>query len=179
MTTYLITRFTAWLILFTEDKVNFWDKITYLKNLLITFAPVAFALHWFNWWFEQNRQFANFLVIALFFNMLIGIGVHLKNKSFDWIQFFKKNGIMIFACVSTYTVLELLRYTTGDNVIAEAFKVTIQLMTLLFPISKVVKNIHILTNGDFPPEFFIKRLYNFEKEGNLNEFFNGKSKENE
>lgn len=174
-----MTKVIAWLILFTENKVEFWDKITYLKNLLITFAPVAFVLHWFNWWFEKNQQFANFLVIGLFINMLIGVWVHLKMKTFDFKDFFKKNTTMIFACVSTYAALELLRYTTGDNIIAEAFKTTIQIMTLLFPVSKIVKNIHILTNGDFPPDFFIKRLYNFEKEGNLNDFFNGKNNNNE
>lgn len=174
-----MNQITAWLILFTENKVDVYDKLIYLKNLIVTFAPIAFILHWFNWWFEQNQQFANFLVLALFANMGAGIIIHLKMKTFKWEDFFKKNGIMIFACTSTYAVLELLRYTTGDNVIAEAFKTIIQIMTLLFPISKVVKNVHILTNGDFPPEFFIKRLYDFEKEGNLNDFFNGKSKSDE
>lgn len=174
-----MSRVVAWLILFTESKVDFWDKINYLKNLLITFAPIAFVLRWFNWWFEKNEQFANFLVIALFLNMVIGVWVHLKMNTFSFENFLKKNTTMIFACVSTYATLELLRYTAGDNVMSEIFKITIQIMTLLFPISKFVKNMYIITNGDFPPEFFIKRLYNFEKEGNLNDFFNGKKNKDE
>lgn len=168
-----MNKIIAQIILSTDNNVSLVDKLTYIKNVLITFTPIAFAMSWFNWWFEKNEQFGEFLIIALSMNIIVGMIIHLKNKTFSWLEFFKKNTTMIFACVSTYIVLEILRYTIGDNIIAEVFKTTIQVMTLLFPISKVIKNIYLLTNKTFPPEFFMNRLYNLEKNGNLEDFFKG------
>ena len=164
----------AHIILSTDDKVNISDKLNYIFKVLITFSPIAFLLDIFNWWFEKNEQFANFLILALSLNILVGVIIHLKNNTFSWIDFCKKNSMMIFACVSTYASLELLRYSAGENIISEAFKTTIQVMTLLFPVSKIIKNVYLLTDKTFPPAFFMDRLYKFEKDGKLDEFFKGK-----
>ena len=74
-------------------------------------------------------------------------------------------------------LLEMLRYTAGDNIAGEIFRVTIQIITLLYPTSKVLKNVYIITDGKYPPEFLMNKLYNFEKNGDLNGFFKTKGNE--
>jgi hypothetical protein len=68
-------------------------------------------------------------------------------------------------------MLEMLRYTAGDNLAGEIFRILIQTTTLLYPTSKVLKNVFIITKGKYPPKFLMDRLYNFEKNGDLNDFF--------
>ena len=70
-----------------------------------------------------------------------------------------------------YTMLEMLRRTIGDNFISEGFGIIIQISTLLYPTSKALKNLFILSNKQFPPAFIMERLYNFEKTGNLKDLF--------
>ncbi len=69
-----------------------------------------------------------------------------------------------------YSMLEMLRITFGENVLADGFKTVIQVSTLLYPMSKSLKNLYILSNKEFPPKFIMENLYNFEKSGNLKDF---------
>ena len=48
---------------------------------------------------------------------------------------------------------------------------SVQLMTLFYPVSKIVKNVFVLTRGKYPPQFVMKALYNYEREGKLKDFF--------
>ena len=78
---------------------------------------------------------------------------------------------MGFVIVCSYIMLDMLRYTAGSNIAGETFRVIIQTLTLLYPTSKVMKNLFLISSGKFPPEFLMKKLYNFEKSGDLNAFF--------
>jgi len=51
------------------------------------------------------------------------------------------------------------------------FKNTVEIITIFYPTSKVLENTFILTNGKYPPEFLIKALYNYRKDGKLKDFF--------
>jgi len=44
-------------------------------------------------------------------------------------------------------------------------------MTLLYPVSKAVKHIFILSKGKYPPQWIIAALYQYEKNGKLKDFF--------
>src|SRR5690606_37982342 len=123
------------------------------------------------------QQFGNFICIALIVNMIVGVWFHLLNNSFSVKEFLLKNIEMGFVVIIVYIMLEMLRYTIGDNIAGEAFKVLIQCMTLLYPTTKIFKNIFLMTKGKYPPEFLMQRLYNFEKNGDLNEFFKTKNDE--
>lgn len=74
---------------------------------------------------------------------------------------------MIAVIIFGYTMLEMLKIRMGDNMLAQGFGITIEISTLLYPGSKVLKNLYILSNKQFPPAFIMERLYNFEKSGNL------------
>ncbi|MEJ2905105.1 hypothetical protein WAE58_21850 [Pedobacter panaciterrae] len=166
-------------ILVGDHSVGLKDRFIYMGLILIKIAPFAFVLDLFNWWIKENKQFGTFICIALLLNMIVGLVTHIKNNSFNFPSFLGRNAIMIFVVCVVYVMLEMLRYTAGNNIIGEVFKILIQVTTLMYPTSKVFKNCYILSNGKYPPEFIMQRLYNFEKNGDLNAFFKTKSNENE
>ena len=174
-----MNKIIARLILFTEPTVKWADRLSYAYNVVINFAPIVFIMKITNWWFSENQQFGNFMCISLVLNMIVGVVFHLKYGTFSFWQFLKKNVEIIFIVVVSYIMLETLRYTAGDNFAGEVFRITIQIITLLYPTSKVLKNFYIMTDGKYPPKFFMDKLYNFEKNGDLKDFFNKKQIDNE
>lgn len=170
-------KILAQTVLFSDSTVIWTDKLNYAYNVLVNLAPIAFILNIANWWWTDNQQFGNFMCIALIINTVVGIVYHLKYDSFNWKLFIGRNIEMTFIVVVGYIMLEMLRYTAGDNFAGEVFRIMIQICTLLFPVSKVLKNIYIMSNGKYPPKFFMEKLYKFEKDGDLDQFFN-KNKSN-
>lgn len=165
------------IILLVDSRPSFSDKLCYIFQAIGTFAPIAYLLDGFNLWFKTNQQFSSFILICLIVNMFIGAIFHSKMKTFDWVEMFKKNIIMWMVLIVVYAMLEMLRITAGNNFIGEGFKILIQVTTLLYPISKAMKNIYILSNKQFPPSFIMDRIYHFEKNGDLNDLFNIDKKE--
>lgn len=163
------------IILFGYEKVNLQDKFFYLVKLVLTFAPIAFVLNYIGAWYKDNEQFFNFVLIALSINIVIGAWYHFKNKTFKWSEFWKRNSTMWLVLLPVYILLEMLRVTAGDNIIGETFKIVIELSTLLYPTSKALKNIYILSNKQFPPQFIMDRIYNFEKSGDVKDLFPDKN----
>lgn len=171
-------KFLAHIMLISDwNNVSLVDRAKYIWNAFITIAPVAFLLDVLNWWFTENKQFGTFLCFALFINLCIGVYFHIRSRTFVFKTFLFKNFEMVFVVVLGYTMLEMLRYTAGDNIAGEVFKISIQIMTLLYPISKATKNIFIITRGKYPPEFIMRKLYNFEKNGDLAKFFSTETTE--
>lgn len=173
---FLLT-FLARLILLSEPIlnkspiINLKERWDYFLTCLFSFYPIVFVLEQFNWWVSDNKQFGQFMCIALIINMAVGARFHLKFKTFTWKDFFQKNGEMIFYVSAMYVLLEMLRYTAGDNIVGETFRIFIQISTLLYPTSKVAKNLFILTNGKIPTHIIMEKLYDFEKNGDLKQFF--------
>lgn len=165
------------IILVADEKPTYYEKLAYLFKLIMTFAPIAFMLESFNLWYIDNKQFFSFVLGALLINMFVGAWYHRKMKTFSWELFLKRNALMWAVLIPVYALLEMLRLTAGDNMIGEGFKVVIQITTLLYPISKALKNFYILSNKQFPPQFIMNKIYNFEKTGDLKEFFNKEKEE--
>lgn len=168
---FFITKPVSNLILLVSPKIDMSDRIRYLFESLLHFAPIVFILDQVKWWVSENEQFAKFMWLILTINMVVGIIFHIKNNSFSWAQFLLQNSLMAFVVGVVYIVLETFRYTAGDNLAGEIFRVFIQTLTLFYPGSKILKNIFIMTNGQYPPEFMMRKLYNFEKNGDLSAFF--------
>lgn len=174
----MIKKLFARVVLLTDATPTLYEKAKYLGLAVIQFAPIAFLLKSIGMWIQDNAQFGLFMCIALVINMVVGIRYHLKFKTFRFKQFLLKNGEMGLVIVIVYTMLEMLRYTAGDNLAGELFRILIQITTLLYPTSKVFKNVYILTKGQYPPRFIMKRLYNFEKHGDMEGLFKTKNDEN-
>ncbi len=159
------------MILMVDNRPTILEKLHYLVGLIVTFGPIAYILDGLNLWFENNQQFSSFVIICLLVNLLVGVRYHNKMGTFNWKEFFVKNIEMWVILILVYGLLEMLRITAGNNFVGEGFKVLIQVMTLLYPISKALKNIYILSNKKFPPSFIMDKIYTFEKNGDLNDLF--------
>lgn len=159
------------IILIADTRPQFIEKIKYYISIILTLAPSIWVIEQVSGWYIENSQFANFIMLALLFNLVIGVWYHRKMGTFCFKEFIIKNSLMVFVLILGYTMLEMLRITFGANMLAEGFKVVIRVSTLLYPMSKSLKNLYILSNKQFPPKFIMERLYTFEKSGNLKDLF--------
>ena len=162
----IIKKFLAQVILMSDEEVSFVDKIQYSVLTLIKLSPIAFVLNGLSIWFNDNKLFFSFVIYTLIANIGFGVWRHKKERSFSWEKFFEKNFQMWIIIILTYPLLEMIRIITGDNLVSEIFTIGIQISTLLYPGSKVLKNVYIISNKEFPPRYVMERLYKFEKTGN-------------
>lgn len=178
-----LTMFFYSLIVAADSQFNWiertfaWIKIAFISILASSF--IISLKSEFNIWFTDNQKFVNGFVLVLFANIIFGMWRHMKTKSFDWKQFFIKNILMMVLVSSVYLILHRLHLSSGDNMLSEGFEAFIQVLTLFYPTSKAIKSIYIISNGTYPPDFIMKKIYNFEKEGDLKDLFsNPKKQEN-
>src|SRR5690606_22875760 len=174
---WLISTF-AQIMLFAEatshdSKTNICesDAARYAILSVVKLSPLALLLDSLQLWWQDNAGFCFGLVAVLLINAGVGIAFHLRYKTFNFRSFFTRNSTMAGAVIITFVVLEIMRVTIGDNVAGDLFKVLIQVMSLMYPTSKIVKNIFILSRGKHPPEFIMRKFYNFEKNGDLKRLF--------
>jgi hypothetical protein len=159
-------------ILLTSDRPTLVEKLGYWFKLLIASAPMVWILNRLHIWFETNSEFISFVLLALLVNMGVGLKYHHKMGTFSWREFFRKNISMFASVLVVYVLLDMLRIIAGNNAIGDGFKVVVQLTTIVYPISKSLKNIYILNNKTFPPSFIMDKIYNFERNGNIRDLFN-------
>lgn len=161
----------------SQYQIESTDKLQYLLKLIMTFTPVAYILNAFNAWFPDNQVFFRVLIWAVLANILAGGWLHHKNGTFKIKILLLKNIEMCIIILITYPILEGINKITGDNVAGKLFQWAIQIGTILYPGSKAIKNIHILSNKKYPPEFIMNKIYNFEKDGDVTEFLGNKPTE--
>jgi len=172
----MIKLFFYRLILIVDKKPTWIDRVRYWFEVTPFFSGFCYLLDGIDLWFTTNKQFVTFAIIAVVINIAYGMYYHHKTNTFDYGELLRKASKMIVTIIVSYVLLDMLRVTAGDNIAGEIFKILIQIMTLLYPISKTLKQVYILSNKEFPPEFIMTKLYNFEKNGDLTEFFNTKQK---
>lgn len=157
----------------SETSIDISEKAQYLMKLLMTFTPIVWVLDALNIWFDNNELFFTILVWTIIVNMVSGARVHKINGTFKFKTLLWKNIEMCFIILLTYPILEGINKLTGDNVAGNVFQWVIQISTILYPGSKAIKNIYIWSNGRYPPEFIMERLYNFEKTGDIETIVKG------
>jgi len=150
-------------ILISYKKTLFIDKINFFFQSLIAASPVVFLLNNLGLWFEKNIQFCSFYIAAIIINMIVGAIYHRIYDTFCWKEMRKKNFGLIAGTIVSYAMLEMISLIIGENAIGQTFRITIQLMTLMYPISKIMRNIFILSDKKYPPAALMERIYKFEK----------------
>jgi len=144
-----------------------WCKV----SLIVT--PAVYILSALGIWFTDNHIFTSFMLTFIVFNMLLGIYVHQwKIRDFEWSVLLTKTLEMCFIVIAVYGVLEMVLIVSKQNILTDIFRISLQVSTLLYPGSKILKNAFIISGGEYPPEWVMKRIYNFEKDGNLKNFIN-------
>lgn len=181
----IITRIalfsTPAILLFTlKIPLNFSERIVLFLKSFLKIAPTYFIIKIIIGWHQDHAFFLNGLYCVLLLNAIVGALTHLKLGTFDLGEFFKSTLITIAVIFSVYFSLDVLGKSIPEGFIEVGFASSVQMMTLLFPISKILRNSFVLSNGSFPPMVLIQKLYNYEKDGNLKnflEFLNNKKDE--
>ena len=143
---------------------------------MIFLTPIVFIMDRFGVWYSDNQIFFEGFIYTMLANVVVGMIKNSFKRTFSWMEMAKKTSIMCLSIITVYIVLDVMRYTAGDNIAGEVFRIFIQITVLMWPASKILKNIYIISGGEFPPEFMMKKLYNFQTNGDLNEFFKTSNK---
>lgn len=167
------------IIMIADDRINLKPRIYELAMVALTISPIAYLLKSLDAWFVSNIDFVVGFILIVIANALLGIWRHMKLNQFSWVKFLLKTCLMIAVVSVVYGMLSILGHIAGENFISNGFEVAIQVTTLLYPVSKALKSVHIISNGDYPPKWIMEKVYNYNNDGDLMKFFNLKNKEND
>lgn len=168
-----IAYFVVPIVLFfsTEVNISHKDRLNYFVECLSKSSFALFMYILLCGWYEENKVFSLALSGVFFTNLIVGIIYHIKMKTFDIQEMLTKNLVILFIVSAVYFLLTALSIPLSDNIVGMGFKMVIQFISILYPASKALKNIFILSDGKHPPIFVMKALYNYEKDGKLKDFF--------
>lgn len=159
------------LLFSSKAKISWHDRLEYFFEVALKSAPFLFLYSFLSGWYNENQLFAIAISTALLANLLIGARFHWIKGSFDLGTMLWKNLEMLVVVTGVYLLLGALSTPLGESVAGLAFKKTIEFITILYPVSKALRNVFILTGGKHPPKFVIQALYQYEKDGKLKDFF--------
>lgn len=163
--------FTPIVLLFTTKiKVSEKERMSYFFESFFKLAPIAFIVNSAFNWHNEHETFLYGLYVILFINAVFGVLTHRKLKTSDIGEFAFSTLITIVVVFGVYFSLDQMNNSIPDGFLSVGFSSSVQILTLLFPIAKIMRNGFILTNGKFPPEFLIEKLYNYERDGNIKSF---------
>lgn len=174
----LFYKFYFSIALLTDDNIDLSDRIWKFLLAILTFGPIAFILDKAGSWFTTHQGFVIGVVGVILINIILGGLVHNRKKDFDWKTLLYKTNEMVIILLASYLTLEILMSVAGDNPVITAFRITIQVTTLLYPGSKILKNIFILSKGEYPPKWLMTKVYNFQENGDLNALLKTNKDEN-
>ena len=142
-------------------------------------SPVAWIIEKINGWYFENYGYVLFVMVAIFFDHVLGTWVH------GWIKrdfSFKKNVYGLFTKISLSVfvgiMIEGMTHIMGkENFITDYFSLVCRLMVFVYPAGSALWNCAIITKGVFPPVSFLKKVKGFNESLDLKQF--DKNTENE
>lgn len=164
------------LLYYFDDKIQLRDRIYYFFVAFFKSIPLLMLYSYFSVWREKNELFFVGISFILFLNMVVGAIYHAKAGTFDIKHFLTGNTTIMLVITVVYISLSVLSIPINETETGKIFQSVVQFMTLMYPVSKIVKNVFVLTGGKYPPQFIMKALYNYEREGKLKDFFDDISK---
>jgi len=171
-------KLCANLIIFGNGNTDVIIRADSFFRAMAIFGPLVFISDILDLWFIENQSFTLFTAGFIFANAIIGAISHKIKGDFRFEMFFLKTGKMTGIVTLTYLVLEGIVSPIGDNSITSGIIAVFQVATLLYPGSKILKNIFIWSDGEHPPKFIMERLYNFKENGDLKAFLGDNSRGN-
>ena len=156
---------------------NIEQKVTAMAKLAVIPMSVSF-IELATGWYIENQIFMTFVLIMYGLDTIFGGIVHAVHyRNFSLSELYKKALPKIFYILAGYVALEMIHQIIADVEFLDIyFRVSIQLMVILYPGVGFFKNLSILTGGKFPSVKLIQRFENFTVDFDINKL---KAKENE
>lgn len=130
-------------------------------------------------WYIESQFFMFIMVFCLFGDLAIGIIKHLKLRTFSFskmfIGFTKKLVLIVVFYFFSEALLQIISDGDMDSV---WIKIFLKLLVFAWPAGNSAVNMGIITNGEFPFPFLLKRIKKFNESGDLS-LFNFKPKKDE
>jgi len=171
-------KICANLMLFADGNCSAHTRVDSYLRVLILFGPTAFLSELLGYWFIENQTFTLFSAGFVVANAVIGAIAHYARNDFKWETWFIQTGKMVGIITVTYIVLEGIVSPIRVDSIRTSSIAVFQVATLLYPGSKILKNIFIWSDGEHPPRWFMQKVYNFKQNGDLNAFLNDSNSDN-
>ena len=159
------------LLFYFDDKIHLRDRVYYFFVAFFKSVPLLLLYSYFSVWREQNELFFVGISFVLLLNMVVGAIYHAKAGTFNIHNFLVGNTTIMLVIAAVYISLSILSIPINETETGNIFQSAVQFMTLMYPVSKIVKNIFVLTGGKYPPQWIMKALYNYERSGKLKDFF--------
>jgi hypothetical protein len=163
------------LLFYFDDKIHLRDRVYYFFVVFFKSIPLLLLYSYFS----SDERIVLFYIgvgVVLLIDMLVGIWYHYIAGDFSFEELFKDTVKKIAIIASVYISLFIAKIPLSESEAGNIFASTIQFMTLMYPASSISKNAFVISGGRFPPKFFMKALYNYEKSGKLKPFFEKTSK---
>lgn len=173
----LSVKLYTMLILIFDNHISVSDRLINFAKIYILIAPMSLILDSLDLWFKTNKEFATGLTLIIFLNMIIGAISHKIIRKFKWKTLLIRTCETVGVTLVTYIVLEIILGIAGKNAITNLFEVTLQVTTLLYPASKILKNLFIISNGKYPPKWIMQKVYDFQESGDLSQFLSSPTEE--
>lgn len=173
--------FFKWLcniFIFADGHGDSIERTNAFFRVMAVIAPVSFALAIVSDWFSENLEFTLIAISFVLVNSFIGAIVHFINDRFQWEEFLTKTVKMLAIIAAVYFVLQGIISPVRDNIITEGFKASFKIATLLYPGSKILKNVFIWSKGEHPPKWIMQKVYNFQENGDLKAFLHSEYDKN-
>lgn len=152
-------------------KTMFLSKIGASYKLALIGTPFIKTFELITAWTIENSVYIGWVCWAIFVDWIVGIGYHLKKKTFDWGKNAAGLSLKILMALFAGSLFEALPYfLKGQELISEILLTVTRLAVFLYPAGSAWMNMAELTNGAFPPAGWTKRLKKFYQNLNINAF---------
>lgn len=149
-------------------------NIKIIKNLTVfcfLFSYPSLMLEKIGVWSYQNQDYINIVMGTIVISHLFGTWVHLMiKKDFTLLQ--NLAGICLKVSVVTGVALlfEGFSHITIENELFYTYiRMTLRLLTLMYPLRSALLNCYIITKGAFPPAILISRFDRFQQTLDIND----------
>ena len=145
-------------------------------KLAIIFSPIAFVIEALTNWSILNSGYILFVFGAIIADHAFGTYKHLFiDKDFTFKQNIKGFFVKLTIVVCGAFLFEGINHIiVKDSLLKDYLEIVMRLIVFLYPAGSAFGNMSVVTNGKFPPEAWINRLKNFQKNLNPNDLKNDK-----
>ena len=155
-------------------------KLVVSMMFSLLWSPVIFFSEFLRNYFVPDEHLLKTVIALCFFDSVIGAAKSIKQKRFNWLILMI--GIMTKLMVSYIATVILKLMTNHEEMTSSAdfemyFILVGKLMIMMYPSISAFNNLHYLTNGKFPPVWYMERYDSFNKTGKVDDLLGKDKKE--
>jgi hypothetical protein len=155
--------------------INFFDafQLSAFFGFLTTISTIIFP--GLQEWFVMNESYVNIALGCIAVDHALGTLIHSRIYKNDWD--FQKNitglGVKLSMVVAFAFLMEgLAHITIEDDFIYKYIKMSGRILVILYPAISAMKNMRIITNGNFPPAIFFGKAKDAFESGDIRKLKN-------